>query len=118
MTINSIPTIYDVARKAGVSTATVSRVVNNRPFIRHNTLSRVRAAIGELRYAPDPFAQSMALMRVQGVGMRRATPRSRGKDVENDFKAIQTSVCSRSDSRETRKIGNKSELRQTKTSII
>lgn len=46
------PTIYDVARKAGVSTATVSRVLNNPEKIKADTRKMVNAAIEELGYQP------------------------------------------------------------------
>jgi LacI family transcriptional regulator len=44
--------IIEVARAAGVSTATVSRVVNDLPGVRDETVQRVRAAIETLRYRP------------------------------------------------------------------
>jgi LacI family transcriptional regulator len=62
MTPKTTPTIYDVARMAGVSTATVSRVVNRHDCIREETLQRVKRVIAELNYQPDPFAQKMARM--------------------------------------------------------
>ena len=46
------PTIYDVSRKAGVSAATVSRVLNNPGKVNTETRKLVEAAIEELGYKP------------------------------------------------------------------
>ncbi|MEX6507071.1 LacI family DNA-binding transcriptional regulator [Jiella sp. M17.18] len=56
----SHPTLIDVARLAGVSRATVDRVVNRRPNVRAETVARVRAAMEALRYRPDPLAAGLA----------------------------------------------------------
>lgn len=53
-------TLYDVARRAGVSIATVSRVLHGQMPVRETTRARVRAAIEELGYVPDGAAQSLA----------------------------------------------------------
>jgi LacI family transcriptional regulator len=60
MTPKTTPTIYDVARMAGVSTATVSRILNGREGPRAEAIQRVRRAISELDYRPDPVAQRLA----------------------------------------------------------
>ena len=52
--------IEDVARLAGVSIKTVSRVINAEAGVREPTRDRVRAAIAELGYRPDPYARSLA----------------------------------------------------------
>ncbi len=46
--------IQKVARRAGVSTATVSRVINGSPGVNSQTAARVRAAMKELKYTPSP----------------------------------------------------------------
>lgn len=56
-------TIVDVARRAGVSIKTVSRVANRQPNVRESTRSRVQQAIDELDYTPDPRARELALRR-------------------------------------------------------
>lgn len=45
--------LRDVARKAGVSTATVSRVINNNPRVKAELRGRVHAAMDELNYLPN-----------------------------------------------------------------
>lgn len=49
-----IPTIKDVAERAGVSTSLVSLVINNRPKVSPHREARVRAAMSELGYVPPP----------------------------------------------------------------
>ncbi len=51
---SSAPTISDVARAAGVSLMTVSRVINNEANVRPTTREKVEAAIAQLNYAPNP----------------------------------------------------------------
>ncbi|EAU41035.1 transcriptional regulatory protein [Fulvimarina pelagi HTCC2506] len=58
--MGSVPTLSDVARKAGVSLATVDRVINGRPNVKARTTERVRAAMAELDYRPDPLAAGLA----------------------------------------------------------
>jgi DNA-binding LacI/PurR family transcriptional regulator len=63
------PTIRDVARHAGVSVATVSRVLNDIPIVRTEMRDRVRAAIAELDYRPSSTARSLSLGRSQAIGV-------------------------------------------------
>ncbi|RMF45360.1 MAG: LacI family transcriptional regulator, partial [Anaerolineae bacterium] len=56
----SRPTIRDVARLAGVSHQTVSRVINGSDSVAPETRQRVEAAIAELGYRPNAIARSMA----------------------------------------------------------
>jgi DNA-binding LacI/PurR family transcriptional regulator len=62
------PALADVARLAGVSHMTVSRVLNNHPNVREQTRLRVRAAIAELGYRPNRAARSLATGRSQLLG--------------------------------------------------
>ena len=62
-------TLYDVARRAGVSIATVSRVLHGQEPVRETTRARVRAAIEELGYVPDGAAQSLARSRKDVIGL-------------------------------------------------
>lgn len=52
-------TMKDVAKLAGVSVGTVSRVVNGSPGIKPLTLKKVKAAIKQLNYVPDEYARGM-----------------------------------------------------------
>lgn len=54
------PTLTDVAKAAGVSPMTVSRVVNRDPKVRQSTRDRVKAAISALNYTPNQAARSLA----------------------------------------------------------
>ncbi len=62
-------TLYDVARHAGVSIATVSRVLHGQDSVREGTRARVRSAIDELGYVPDGAAQSLARSRKDVIGL-------------------------------------------------
>ena len=53
-------TLEDVAREAGVSLATVDRVVNRRPGVRGRMVVQVEAAVARLGYRPDPAAARLA----------------------------------------------------------
>lgn len=57
------PTVHDIAKEAGVSLATVDRVLNARPGVRDKTVARVRAAIDRLGYVRDPYAANLARQR-------------------------------------------------------
>lgn len=57
------PTINDVAREAGVSKKTVSRVINRSPLLGQQTRERVEAVIARLGYVPNPQARALALRR-------------------------------------------------------
>ena len=62
-------TIAEVAKKAGVSTKTVSRVINNEKGVRENTAKKVKKAIESLEYKPNVFAQSLAGGRTRIIGL-------------------------------------------------
>jgi LacI family transcriptional regulator len=61
--------MVDVARLAGVSQKTVSRVVNNAPHVRPDVREKVNAAIAELGYRPNVAAQALARNRTHTIGM-------------------------------------------------
>jgi DNA-binding LacI/PurR family transcriptional regulator len=62
-------TINDVARAAGVSPSTVSRVLSDHPKISPNTKQRVRKAIKELNYHPNTIARSLARNTTHTIGV-------------------------------------------------
>jgi LacI family transcriptional regulator len=63
------PTIRDVAERAGVSIATVSRVMNGKGDVSDRTRDRVRAAATAVGYAPDPAARALASQQTRVVAV-------------------------------------------------
>ena len=90
--------IRDVARRAGVSPITVSRVINNSGSVSEETRKEVEAAILELRYVPNTMARSLRSRRTQTLALLITdvtnpfwTTVARGvedKAVENGFSVI------------------------------
>ena len=68
------PTINDIARIAGVSKKTVSRVINKSPFVRGDTRDRIEAVIKELDFAPDLQARGLAFRRSFLIGLAYDNP--------------------------------------------
>ena len=62
-------TIDDVAKLAGVSYQTVSRVINNKPNVSIATRQRVQKVIDETGYRPSPIARSLATARTATIGL-------------------------------------------------
>src|SRR5450759_4502339 len=65
----SRPTIADVAQRAGVSIATVSRVLNGTALVDPGTAERVRSAITVLNYVPRAAARTLANRRTATIGL-------------------------------------------------
>ena len=61
--------IYDIAELAGVSIATVSRVVNDSPMVSEKTKQRVRKVMEENNYTPNVFARGLGLDSMKTVGL-------------------------------------------------
>lgn len=62
-------TIYDVAREANVSMATVSRVVNNNPNVKEATRQKVKDVINRLQYTPNAVARGLASKKTTTIGI-------------------------------------------------
>ncbi len=62
-------TINDIARLASVSKKTVSRVINDSPFVKEETRLKINEIIRELGFAPDPQARGLAFRRSFLIGM-------------------------------------------------
>ena len=62
-------TINDIARLAGVSKKTVSRVINRSPSVRPETREKIDAVIAKYGYAPDPQARGLAFRRSFLIGL-------------------------------------------------
>jgi len=62
-------TIFDVAKRAGISPATVSRVLNKTALVAPETVSRVQVAMAELQYVPRTAARSLATRKTNTLGL-------------------------------------------------
>ncbi|NKF32556.1 LacI family transcriptional regulator, partial [Pseudomonas sp. BGM005] len=62
-------TVYDVAERAGVSIATVSRVLRQPDAVRPTTRERVLDAVADLRYVPSGSARGLAERRTGVLGL-------------------------------------------------
>ncbi|TFL19266.1 LacI family DNA-binding transcriptional regulator [Jannaschia formosa] len=97
------PTTQDVAQAAGVSLATVDRVLNGRPGVRAATVARVRAAIERIGYVRDTAAANLAKRRVYDLTF--VLP-----DTENEFVAsLRSEIAAQS----TRPVLHRTQLRVT-----
>ena len=67
------PSIRDVARLAGVSHQTVSRVLNNHPSIRETTKARVQQVMEELQYRPNRAARALSRGTSRTIGVLSAS---------------------------------------------
>jgi LacI family transcriptional regulator len=86
-------TITDIAQLAGVSKKTVSRVINQAPYVNKKTRTRVEAIIAEHGYQPDPQARGLAFRRSFLVGMIHDNPNS--QYVENVHLGILDALADR-----------------------
>ena len=62
-------TIRDVAKTAGVSAQTVSRVLNNRPDVAPDTRAHIQRVIADLGYAPNVIARNLSRGRSNTLGV-------------------------------------------------
>jgi len=69
MSVRKHVTLFDICRKAGVSSATVSRVINNSPLVQEQTRQRVQKAIRALGYRPSHAARMLARQRTDTLGV-------------------------------------------------
>ena len=61
--------IYDIAKKANVSVATVSRVINKSGQVRESTRKKVEKAIAEMHYTPSSVARSLSTQQTDNIGI-------------------------------------------------
>jgi DNA-binding LacI/PurR family transcriptional regulator len=64
-----MPTIKDVAKKANVSVATVSRVINNTGYVNHETRKMVEDVIAAIGYVPNELARSLFTKKSNIIGL-------------------------------------------------
>ena len=62
-------TIYDIAKKAGVSASTVSRVINDYPYVRKDTREKIQKILAESNYIPNAAARSLVTQSSRMVGV-------------------------------------------------
>src|SRR5690625_6364418 len=62
-------TVEDVARHAGVSTATVSRAVNGSGTVAQHTYQRVMSSVNELGFTPTPAARNLRQQRTRNIAL-------------------------------------------------
>ncbi len=62
-------TIYDIAKKAGVSASTVSRVINNYQYVRKDTREKIQKLLDESNYIPNAAARSLVTQSSRMVGV-------------------------------------------------
>ena len=62
-------TLDEIAKRAGVSRATVSRVINNHPYVSHTMRTRVQLVIDEHGYTPNAAARAMVTKRTKILGL-------------------------------------------------
>ncbi len=79
-----MPTVYEVAELAGVSTASVSRVLAGNDRVRPETRAKVMAAVAELGYVPSGAAQNLANRRTGVLGLCFPDPVGDQDIVESD----------------------------------
>ncbi len=84
-------TIIDVAKKAGVSIKTVSRVMNNQANVRETTRSRVREAMTSLGYSPSDAARQMRSGKSTAIGMLYSDP---GSSYQSRLNRAMMQACS------------------------
>ncbi len=98
MTVDSsaerAPNIRDVARLAGVSYQTVSRVLNDSPSLRPETRQRVLDVIDEIGYRPNQAARALVTSKSQSIGVLIAT-RAATYGVQTTLFAIETAARDR-----------------------
>jgi LacI family transcriptional regulator len=92
-TTRSRLTITDIARLAGVSKKTVSRVINREPYVNKATRERIEGIIAEHGYQPDPQARGLAFRRSFLVGLIHDNPNS--QYVENVHLGILDALAAR-----------------------
>ena len=61
--------IYDVSKRAGVSIATVSRVLNGNPNVSEKTRTKVLTVMAESGYTPNVFARGLGLGTMKTIGI-------------------------------------------------
>ncbi len=80
VTLERKHTINDIARLANVSKKTVSRVINESPFVREETRARINEIIKRVGFTPDPQARALAFRRSFLIGLDLRQPERAVRD--------------------------------------
>ena len=83
---NKVITIYDIAREAGVSVATVSRVLTNSARVRPEKREKVLYLVDKYHFKPNAIARSLSDTRSRTIGILDA-------DIRNPFYAEMFVAC-------------------------
>lgn len=67
--MEAVKTIYDIAKEAGVSASTVSRVVNNKPGVNENTRKKVQQLLEKYNYIPNEAARGLVTQSSRIIGI-------------------------------------------------
>ena len=62
-------TIYDIAKEAGVSASTVSRVINNKPGVRKETKKKIQQLLAKYNYSPNEAARGLVTQASKIIGI-------------------------------------------------
>ena len=62
-------TIYDVAKRCGVSPSTVSKAINDYPAIPDETKQRIKKVMAEMKYVPNLQAKSLSKGKSRNIGI-------------------------------------------------
>lgn len=92
--------LEDIARKAGVSRATVSRVINNTPYVSEATRDRVMKVIRAENFQPDPAARALVTRRTDIIGVVLPTPENVFFTDNNYFTQILAGISRETTSRD------------------
>lgn len=87
------PTIRDVAKEAGVSIATVSRILNDKPDVSHETRTRVENAIGKLGYARSTQWQQLTTGKSRVISLHFPNTQTSTNQVYLNFITGVTTAC-------------------------
>jgi DNA-binding LacI/PurR family transcriptional regulator len=93
------PTIRDVAKEAGVSVATVSRILNHKPDVAEVTRLKVEDAISKLGYARSTQWQQLTTGKSRVISLHFPNTETSGNQVSLDFITGATTACERRDYR-------------------
>ena len=97
------PTIYDIARVAGVSKSTVSRVLNKQTNISPEAREKVLRAIEELQYQPNKLARALTSSGFDAIMVISTRSTKTSEMCIRDSRTIQQKICKNAKAKLSRK---------------